>query len=66
MALPKKTKARRIFLRPGVQHRPCKRAVSVWIPEDVHAQLAKEAQQNHRSISGHVSFLLEKSFAPGC
>lgn len=67
MALQKKTKpARRIFLAPGVQHRPCKRAVSVWIPETVHAELAKEAAANHRSLSGHVSYLLEKTFATGC
>ena len=63
MAKAKKTKRSGLFLAAGDKHR---RAVSVWVPTKTHSELAREAALNHRSLSGHLSFLLEQHFAPRC
>ena len=63
MAKAKKSNRSGLFLAVGDKHH---RAVSVWVPTKTHSDLVREAAANHRSLSGHVSFLLEQHFAPRC
>lgn len=49
--------------KPKQADQPPRKFVGAYIPEEDHAALKAIAKANHRSLSGHVSHLIEAELA---